>query len=276
MRPRRLWLCLFAIAACGPVEPRGGVPSSDGGYLPLPDGGPPCRGNNDGLISRDEVFFASGVQVRYRINPAGTMVRVDLRGQTRGDGTHVWDFSDPAGDLTSLTLETVEGKWFAADFPGAQYAARLDPRSALLGVYRASAETVDLLGVVGESEADGTRLRYETPIPILRFPLALGTSWNAQSLVIDGRLNHTPFASRDTYQIAADAAGELRLGILTFPRTVRVRVELVQQFPAGPGNRRIQYLWLTECYGEVARVTSRDGEIDPDFSLSTEFRRLSL
>jgi hypothetical protein len=272
----RLCACLFALAACGPVEPRSGVPSLDGGYVLLPDGGSPCRGNNDGVVSRDEVFFVAGVQVRYRVNPAGTTVSVDLRGETRGDGTHVWDFSDPAGEVTSLTLEAVEGRWFAAEFSTAQYAARLDPRSPLLGVYRTTAQGVDLLGVVGESEADGTRLRYETPIPILRFPLALGSAWSAQSLVIDGRIQHLPYASRDTYQIAVDATGELRLGILSFPRTVRVRVELGQQFPAGPGNHRIQYLWLTECYGEVARVTSRDGEIDPDFRQATEFRRLSL
>jgi hypothetical protein len=47
-------------------------------------------------------------------------------------------------------------------------------------------------------------------------------------------------------------------------------------FPAGPGTRRIQYLWLTECYGEVARITSTDGEVDPNFTQAAEFRRLGF
>ena len=47
-------------------------------------------------------------------------------------------------------------------------------------------------------------------------------------------------------------------------------------FAAGPGVRKIQYLWLVECYGEVARMTSRDGEVDPDFASAVEFRRLGI
>ena len=69
---------------------------------------------------------------------------------------------------------------------------------------------------------------------------------------------------------------ELRLGVLTFRRALRLRIESTQRFPAGPGVRRIQYLWLAECYGEVARMTSRDGEVDPDFTEAVEFRRLGL
>ncbi len=68
----------------------------------------------------------------------------------------------------------------------------------------------------------------------------------------------------------------MNLGILTIRQALRVRIESTQMFRAGPGVRRIQYLWLTECYGEVARITSTDGEVDPAFTQAAEFRRLGL
>jgi hypothetical protein len=268
-------LLLLTACATGMPDPPDGA--TDGGFVRLPDGGAPaCRGNNDGVISRDELVFAPGIEVRYRINPEGTLANVNVRGTPRPDGTTAWDFSDPAGDLVTLSLGTASDQWYAPQFPGAQYAARLDPRMPLVGAYRAGDSSVDLLGVASEREADGTRLTYDTPVPLLRFPLMRGASWVAEANVVDGMVNRTPVASHDRYEITADAAGEVRLGVLTFRQAVRLRVELTQRFPVGPGVRRIQYVWLAECYGEVARVTSRDGEVDPDFTQATEFRRLGL
>jgi hypothetical protein len=261
-------------AAIDSRVPEAGTDASS--ITPMADAGPMCQGNNDGVISRDEVVFAPGIAVRYRINPPGTNVAVDVNGQVRGDGTHVWDFSDAAGDLVSLQLVTTDGAWYAGDFPNAQYASRIDPRAPSLGIYHASATSLDLLGVASEDMADGTELRYDTAVPLLRFPLAPGNTWSADAMVVNGMVNHTPIASRDHYDITVDASGELNLGILTIRQALRVRVESTQMFPAGPGTRRIQYLWLTECYGEVARITSTDGEVDPNFTQAAEFRRLGF
>lgn len=268
--------CLL-FAACGPVEPRV-APGRDGGrdVVVADGGGTACRGDGDGAIARSEVVFAPGATVRYRINPAGTRVPVDVRGQVRPDGTRLWDFSDPDGDLVELTLQSATDAWYASRFQGAEYAARLDPRQPLLGVYRATDTTLDLLGAAGETAESGTILPYDVPVRLLRFPLVVGQAWTETALVVDGRLSGVPFASRDRYDVAVDASGELRLALVTFPRVVRVRVELAQQFPVGPGSRRIQYLWLTECYGEVARVTSIDGETNLEFREAVEFRRLGL
>ena len=41
------------------------------------------------------------------------------------------------------------------------------------------------------------------------------------------------------YDVTVDARGEVRLPELTFPDALRVRVEVTQRFPAGPGVRRI-------------------------------------
>ncbi len=273
---RALVVCL-ALPACaaGPVDPP--PQGVDGGFVPAPDApAPQCRGNRDGVIAREEVVFAPGVEVRYRVNPAGTLARVAPAGTMRPDGTRAWDLTDRSGATVTLSLLDATTQWFAPRFAGARYAARLDPRSPNLGVYRASEAAVELLGVAGAREADGTLVRYETPVALLRFPLRVGATWVAESTTVESMVENTPVAARDRYEVTVDARGEVRLPEVTFPDALRVRVELTQRFPAGPGRRSIQYLWMTECYGEVARMTSSDNEVDPNFAMATEFRRLGL
>lgn len=271
-----LVLCSAACAAA-PTDPRVDTPA-DGGFVPLPDGGTvACRPNLDGVIARDEVVFAPGVAVRYRSNPLDTAAPVDVRGVDLGNGRRRWDFSSAAGDRVTLSLARVEGSWFAGSFPGAQYAARLDPRRPDLGVYRAGADAVELLGLAGAAMGDGTLVRYETPVAVLRFPLRVGDAWTVETRTApDATVSNLPVASRDTYAVSVDGRGEVRTPAINFTDALRLRVEVTQRFPSGTGNRRIQYLWVTECYGEVARVTSLDGEVNPDFTMASEYRRLDL
>ena len=259
----------------GPVGPDGAV--DGGGFIPFDAGpGPTCRGNRDGVISRDELVFVVGAEGRYRVNPAGTLARLDTRGTMRPDGSRAWDLRDAAGDLVSLRLEPASTQWFAARFPEAQYAARLDPRAPLLGVYRATDTAVQLLGAAGPAASSETVIPYATPLDVLRFPLRLGDTWTATSQTQDATVEGVPAVSRDRYEITVDARGEVRTEAITFSDALRVRVELTQTFPAGPGTRRIQYLWMAECYGEVARAVAREGEVNPEFSEATEFRRIGL
>jgi hypothetical protein len=267
-------LCLMGCAGTDAVD--GGTPDG-GGFVTIPDSGTTvvCRGNRDGTIARNEVVFVPGVEVRYRINPPGTLARVSPRGVDVG-GVRTWDFTDGSGDAVTLTLSTSEGQWWLPRFPTAQYASRLDPRSPNLGVYRAGDTSVELLGLVAPMESTMTVVPYEPGVSVLRFPLALGMNWTAESTTSNAQVEGTPVASRDRYSFLVDARGTVRLPDLTFTDALRVRIELTQAFPAGPGVRKIQYLWMVECYGEVARMTSQDGEVDPDFTMATEFRRLGL
>ena len=278
MRTAIFILVPLLVAGCdASIDPR--LPDGNGSdastITPGGDAGPICHGNGDGVITRDELVFAPGIDVRYRINPIGTNVTVDVNGQAHSDGSHAWDFSNTEGELDSLQLVTTAGLWFAGDFPTGEYASRIDPRGPTLGVYHATDVALELLGVANEDMTDGTELRYDTPIPLLRFPLVLGMTWSADAMT-SGMAMQVPVASRDHYDVTVDASGSLNLGILTLRQTLRVRVESTQMFPAGPGTRRIQYLWLTECYGEVARITSTNGEVDPSFTQAEEFRRLGL
>ncbi len=268
--------CLVGCASGPEVQ---GNPSADGGgYVPLPDAGTVavCRGNFDGVIARSEVVFVPGIEVRYRINPPSTLARVMPRGILNTDGTRTWDFADRTGDTVTLSLSTSAGQWWQSRFPTAQYASRIDPRSPNLGVYRAGDTSVELLGLVAPEESTMTVVPYEPGVPVLRFPLMMGATWTADSTTRDAQVEGTPVASRDRYTFLVDARGTVRLPELTFRDALRLRIELTQQFPAGPGVRKIQYLWLVECYGEVARMTSQDGELDPDFTSALEFRRLGL
>lgn len=236
-----------------------------------------CRPNLDGVIAREEVVFVPGVEVRYRTNPAGTAAPVDTRGADLGGGRRRWDFSSAAGERVSLALLGTEGAWYAGSFPEAQYAARLDPRVANLGVYRATGASVDLLGLAGPRMSDGTLVRYETPVAVLRFPLRVGATWSVETRTNpEATVEHLPVASRDRYVVTVDGRGEVRTPAITFTDALRVRVEVTQTFPSGTGNRKIQYLWVAECYGEVARITSTDGEVNPDFTMAAEYRRLDL
>jgi len=57
---------------------------------------------------------------------------------------------------------------------------------------------------------------------------------------------------------------------------LRVRTR-VQVTPAvGIPTSRRQVGFLSECYGEVARATSRDNETDEDFNTAAELRRVGL
>jgi hypothetical protein len=275
----KIYLLLWSVFAVGcAAAPEMPVTNGDGGFVSSPDGAvvPQCRGNRDGVIARTEVVFAPGVTVRYRINPTGTQAIVSPAGTTRPDNTRTWDFSDRSGDMVSLTLQSTTGQWFSSRWMGAQYAARLDPRTPLLGVYRASDTSVDLMGIVADTESVGTFITYDNPVSLLRFPLRVNDTWTVTATTVGSMVENTPVASRDRYEITVDARGEVRLPELTFLDALRVRVELTQMFPAGPGTRRIQYLWMAECYGEVARMTSRDGEIDPNFTRANEFRRIGF
>ena len=44
----------------------------------------------------------------------------------------------------------------------------------------------------------------------------------------------------------------------------------------GVSVRRIQYLFFHECYGELGRMVSNQGETNPSFTTASELRRLAL
>jgi len=59
-------------------------------------------------------------------------------------------------------------------------------------------------------------------------------------------------------------------------QALRVRVEVSQVFPAGLATTRSSTCGLWNATAEVARISSLDGEVNPEFQHGSEYRRLGL
>lgn len=262
-----------SLAGCSETGTVG--PEGSDGYQPLPDAAHTCTGNNDSIITRDELPVVMGVGVDYLVNPPGTSVSVDPDGTSNGGGDTVWDFTSTDGLVMTITLTQAWETWAATSFPTGQYTAQLLAESTNMGVYRVDDQAVWLLGFVSPQE-NHTLAVYDPPVPSLRFPIEVGLNWVSVGEIRNAILDGQPFASTDTYRISVDMKGTVRLPYLDLLNTLRVKVELTQSLAGGTTLRWIQYIFLHECYGEVGRIVSLEGELNPQFGTASEFRRLAL
>jgi hypothetical protein len=263
------------MAACsdpGVVGPDGGVPAD---AEVTPDALPQCQGDNDGVITAEELPMVAGLSVSYLVNAPGTTVTVNPGGYDDGQGGRSWDFSDEGGQAWSVSLQTVVGTWYESHFASAHYASPLAPGGDTLGVYRVADGAVWLLGYASP-DPDRTLAVYDEPVPLIRFPVTRGMGWTKVSQITDATFDGQPFASTDTYRISVDQRGTVELPYLSLENTLRIQVELTTSLPGGQTVHRIQYLYLHECWGELARIVSTDGELDPNFTAAAEYRRLAL
>ena len=63
---------------------------------------------------------------------------------------------------------------------------------------------------------------------------------------------------------------------MTFTQTLRVRTTTTIEPAIGNTITRRQVGWVFECFGEVARATAPDNELNDDFTTTAELRRLGL
>jgi hypothetical protein len=234
-----------------------------------------CFPNHDGVITRQELRFEVGASAVYMVNADSTTATVDLAGWTDAGVRH-WDFSAATADDRRIIDELLDisSRWFAADFPGADYATVLDPGEGILAVYRLTDEALLLVGMVSEEEGK-VRLGYDPPVEIIRFPVTEGDGWRVES-ALSGTYNWLPSTASAVYVVSVDAVGVLRVPAGEFDVT-RVRVDLSQTVPFTIfGMENITYTFLSECYGVIARVRSTDGEESAEFTEAAEYRRLTL
>jgi hypothetical protein len=245
---------------------------------PLPDGAntnldalaASCAFNNDGVITRAEAPFVIGLGALYAVNPAGSTVPVSTV-----PGASGWDYTAPVTNETKVfdQLLAPSGQWWSGDFPDATYAERLQDGQNVLGVYRVSADQLELLGLVSDTSGlQQTSLKYATAIPVLKFPLALNDHWSAES-DLTGTLNGFLFTAHDNYDLTVDRRATTKVPAGTFD-TLRVRINYKQTIGFSV-TTKITYLHLAECYGAVARLRSQDNEPSNDFTQAAEYRRLA-
>jgi hypothetical protein len=236
------------------------------------DGGPiSCSPDNDGTIARAEVPLEAGLHATFRV---ATDVAVDLVG-TQPGGVRTWDL---AGALTgdhSLLAETRDysGAWYAADFAGGTYSARLSDGNELLGVFEVTTDALLLHGVVSPDEGlTKTELTYATPIKTLAFPLQVGATFTTTSLV-SGFATGVWSAYSEKYESQVDAEGQLKTPYGEF-HVLRVRTLMTRTVGLLVTTSRT-FTFVTDCFGTVATVRSQDNESAVEFTQAAEVWRLS-
>ena len=73
-----------------------------------------------------------------------------------------------------------------------------------------------------------------------------------------------------------DGGGELFLPDFSFAQALRVRAHVTLDPAFGPVVSWHSVFFIFECFGEVARARSLDGESNPDFTITEEVRRLGI
>ncbi|HWE27254.1 MAG TPA: hypothetical protein VHB97_04590 [Polyangia bacterium] len=243
---------------------------------PIPDGWNPdalaasCTFNGDGTITRSEESFMVGLGALFAVNAPGTTVPVNNVAQNG-----VWDFSAPVSGEAKQFDQLVDpsGQWWAADFPTATYAERIDDGQQAYGIFRVGADKLEMLGVVSDQNTyNRTELTYATPIVVLQFPLSVGTMWTSESDV-SGTASGVAFFAHESYVFSVGQRGTTKVPAASFD-TLRIKMSYTQTYGALV-TTRITYLHMAECYGAVARVRSQDNETAADFTQAAEYRRLA-
>ncbi len=238
-----------------------------------------CLPNLDGKIDIDEVPLPKDAKGTYWVSQPDTAV--DVTGVVAGNGKRHWDWSvvvssDALVDVEAMRLEDA---WFAPSFPRGELVVPLDLGHTVAGVLVRDAQAISLLGIasVTEHPPEGkTLVIYDAPIPLYTFPIVVGAQWSSTGTISHGggTIDGLPFIGENRYEISVDATGELDLPELTFTQVYRINSTVTVQPSSGPSVSRRTISFMFECFGEVARATSRDGEGTPEFRVAQEVRRL--
>ena len=267
------WL---AYAACGCGENQTHPSSVDGG-TPSVD----CLPDLDGVIEAHELPVALELSVEFFVSASGSNPSVDVAGTVAG-GQRLWDMKgeDASDETIAFQAAHLSGAWYASSFPGGHFALATERDGAIDAIYRKDDTGLWLLGLAShdESPAGGqTLLPYGNPVALFRFPMAPGDSFTESGTIVGGTLDGLPYNGTDTYEVEVDGAGRLDLPYVSFTQAMRVRTRVVVA-PAAGGvtTSRRQVSFIFECFGEVARVTSRPEEANRDFTTAAELRRFAL
>lgn len=238
-----------------------------------------CVPDLNGRIDAAELTAAIGVPASFLVSPSGEERSVDVKGKADETGAPIWDFSqDFASDQQAfIEASALSGKWYADSFPTGEFAAPVDAAGSLEGVYRHADDALYLLGVASKEEQPKkgqTLLVYDTPIGLYQFPIEPGKKWVASGNVVDGMALGLPYAGRDTYEVEVGPTGTLELFDYTFEQVHRIKLHIVQEPAVGKSVSTRQSQYLFECFGEVARATSKPDETKDDFTTAAEVRRL--
>jgi len=279
MRCERFVLGLVSVVGTLGCDP-GTPPENPDDFIPVIQV-PDCRPDNNGVIESSELPVVLGAVARVRV---GQNVPVDIDGEVI-DGVTTWDLTRPevqTEPVGTLSVESMEGQWFAGLFPGADIAAPLLPGGSQLGPLLVEDDGWKLLGAASKDEdpPEGqTRVVYDRPTVLYPFPLQLGSRVTTTSRAQNAVLLGIPTAFDDTTEVEVVGTGTVILPDLILENTLQVRVRFSRTLLAGEV-QQVSYIFVHECLGEVARFVSAAvplAEPRPDdFATATEVWRLAL
>jgi hypothetical protein len=240
-----------------------------------------CTPNLDGKIEASELAPVLDVPTQLLVSPSGVTRTTSVAPSVDTSGKNRWDYSvDYADDrAATLTATALAGKWYAASFPADAFVLPFDLGGAIDAVYRYDQNALSLLGLAStrENPPEGKTLwTYTNAVALYKFPLTPGASYTVSSEVRNGTARGVPYAAKDTYEVKVDAAGRVDLPDLIFEQALRVRVKVTIAPVAGADIVQRQVSFLSECSGEIARITSVASETAEDFTTAKEIRRLGL
>lgn len=283
LSPSLLVLGLAAAALAPACAENETPPPAKAPYVAAEPAALPCVPNLDGKIEAKELQPALGVTATYLVSPANKERPVDLAGAPNDKGAQEWRFGfDFADDqVARITATKLDGRWYAGSFASVVggFASPLDVGGRTDGIYTYDETEIRLHGVASTTEnpPEGKTLYvYDKPVTIYRFPLTPGASWSSSATVRNGTLRGLPYAGKDTYDVKVDGAGTLVLPDFTLTQAMRVRTLVTILPSAGAQTTQRQTGFVFECFGEVARATSRLNEPDENFTTASELRRLGL
>lgn len=251
------------------------VPAQDSDAVSL-DAGVSCVPNDDGVIERGELPYVPGTQVLFVVNDDNTTVEMIDTAPTMGARGLEWDFSAtrPADRRVLDEVQNPMGRWWQPLYPTADFALAVDRAGSLWALYRRTETALQMLATVSR-ETGRTNVAFTPPVDVLRFPLREGLTWTVTSSG-NGIFNSIGTSTVNTYRFTVDRRGTVLTPAARFA-VLRLRMDL-EQTVTGTVLRRTQrtYLFLSECWGLVARIASVDNESAVEFTRASEYRRLGL
>ena len=233
--------------------------------------GPSCLPNNDGTITRAEVPLGPGFHATFKVASDVTFNSTPVM----DGGVPTWDFTRVLAGDHNVLAETmpIAGKWFENDFAGASYVTKLAEDSDLLGIFEVKSDGLYLRGVASPMDSfTATKMSYSPPAKLLAFPLSASATWTTTSTVA-GTLNGGAWVQYETYDSTADSRGVAKTPFASFD-VIRVKTVLRRTVGFVVNTTRSQ-LFVTECFGTIATLTSQLNESSSEFSDQAEVRRLS-
>ena len=239
---------------------------------------------DDGVIESGEAMFQAGVEADYRVS--SSVSPFDSSGTCNGT-VCTWDFVALNASTKDEKVRNapLQDQWFAheAEFANATYASLLGPVTIGVctyveyGVYRLETDALLLVGLVSETNDlyARTKLAFDPPVPVLKFPLQKGATWSTDT-VASGRIcdSALEYQIDQTYSFEVDKSGTLKVPAGDFSA---LRVSMLMERKLGVGVTSTQqrtHLFVSPCAPTLARIVGPDGSDAAEFQQAELARRL--